>query len=69
MEGLLDYPQYTRPLEFRGWKVPEILLSGDHREIQRWREQEALKRTQERRPDLLDKKDHGSRSIKEKKEI
>ncbi len=65
MDGLLDYPQYTRPVEFQGWKVPKILLSGDHLEIQRWREQEALKRTRERRPDLLDKQDHESRSVKE----
>jgi tRNA (guanine37-N1)-methyltransferase len=51
--GLLEYPQYTRPAEFRGRKVPEVLLSGDHAEIARWREEQARKRTQERRPDLL----------------
>jgi tRNA (guanine37-N1)-methyltransferase len=50
---LLDYPHYTRPQNFRGMKVPEVLLSGDHKKIQAWREQEALKRTRERRPDLL----------------
>ena len=52
-EGLLEYPQYTRPPEFRGLTVPEILLSGDHRAIARWRRHEALRRTFERRPDLL----------------
>ena len=52
MDGLLDYPHYTRPAEFRGWKVPEVLLSGDHREIEHWRQQQSLKRTQNRRPDL-----------------
>ena len=51
--GLLESPQYTRPEEFRGWKVPEVLLSGHHREIERWRRREALKRTLLRRPDLL----------------
>ncbi|MBI4445539.1 MAG: tRNA (guanosine(37)-N1)-methyltransferase TrmD [Acidobacteria bacterium] len=54
MEDLLDYPSYTRPAEFRGMKVPEILLSGNHEQIQRWREEERLRRTQERRPDLLE---------------
>lgn len=51
-EGLLDYPQYTRPAEFRGWKVPPVLRSGNHQEIERWRREEQKKRTQERRPDL-----------------
>jgi tRNA (guanine37-N1)-methyltransferase len=50
--GLLEYPHYTRPAEFRGWKVPEILLSGNHAAIEAWRKTEALKRTIERRPDL-----------------
>ena len=50
--GLLEYPHYTRPAEFRGWKVPEILLSGNHAAIEAWRKTEALKRTVERRPDL-----------------
>jgi tRNA (guanine37-N1)-methyltransferase len=54
-DGLLEYPQYTRPSEFRGWKVPDILLSGDHGRIARWRRQESLRRTLERRPDLLKK--------------
>jgi tRNA (guanine37-N1)-methyltransferase len=51
--GLLDYPQYTRPAEFRGMAVPPVLLSGHHREIERWRRREALARTLERRPDLM----------------
>jgi tRNA (guanine37-N1)-methyltransferase len=51
--GLLEAPQYTRPAEFRGWKVPEILLSGNHAEIATWRKKEALRRTRENRPDLL----------------
>jgi len=53
MNGLLDYPNYTRPAKFRGWDVPEILLSGDHRKIEKWREQQALECTQSKRPDLL----------------
>jgi tRNA (guanine37-N1)-methyltransferase len=51
--GLLEAPQYTRPAEFRGWKVPEVLLSGDHAEIAAWRKEQALRRTRENRPDLL----------------
>jgi tRNA (guanine37-N1)-methyltransferase len=51
--GLLEYPHYTRPSEFRGWRVPDILLSGDHGKIARWRRQQALLRTLQRRPDLL----------------
>lgn len=51
--GLLEGPQYTRPAEFRGWKVPEILLSGNHAAVAKWRRQQALRRTFERRPDLL----------------
>ncbi len=51
--GLLEYPQYTRPAEFRGMKVPEVLLSGNHAEIEKWRREQALARTKERRPDLL----------------
>ncbi|MDR9854511.1 tRNA (guanosine(37)-N1)-methyltransferase TrmD [Paenibacillus sp. VCA1] len=53
--GLLEYPHYTRPAEFRGWKVPDILLSGHHANIELWRREQALKRTLERRPDLLEK--------------
>ncbi len=52
-EGCLEYPQYTRPADFRGCKVPPALLSGDHAAIARWRKQQALARTRERRPDLL----------------
>ncbi len=52
--GLLEAPQYTRPGEFLGWKVPEILLSGNHEEIAAWRKSEARRRTRENRPDLLD---------------
>ena len=51
--GILDYPQYTKPAEFRGLKVPAILLSGDHGKIAQWRRQQALLRTARRRPDLL----------------
>ncbi len=51
--GLLEYPHYTRPPEFRGYGVPEMLLSGHHAEVERWRRREALRRTWERRPDLL----------------
>lgn len=53
-DGLLSPPVYTRPPEFNGWEVPEVLLSGDFAKIEQWREEQALKRTMERRPDLLD---------------
>lgn len=53
-EGLLEGPHYTRPAEFRGWQVPEVLRSGDHAKIAAWRRQQSLHRTKERRPDLLD---------------
>lgn len=52
--GLLEYPQYTRPADFRGWKVPEVLLSGNHAEITKWRREAALERTYRRRPDLIE---------------
>jgi tRNA (guanine37-N1)-methyltransferase len=52
--GLLEGPQFTRPAEFRGWKIPEVLLSGNHAEIAKWRKEQALKRTKQNRPDLLD---------------
>lgn len=52
-DGLLEAPQYTRPADFRGWKVPEILLSGNHAEIARWREKQAMERTHRNRPDLI----------------
>jgi tRNA (guanine37-N1)-methyltransferase len=55
--GLLEYPHYTRPPEFRGWEVPEILLSGDHGKIEKWRGEQSLLRTLARRPDLLEKLD------------
>ena len=51
--GLLETPQYTRPAEFRSWKIPDVLLSGNHAEIAKWRKEQAKKRTQENRPDLL----------------
>ncbi|RUS46394.1 tRNA (guanosine(37)-N1)-methyltransferase TrmD [Cohnella sp. AR92] len=54
-DGLLEYPHYTRPPEFRGWKVPDVLLSGHHAEIDKWRRLQSLERTLARRPDLLDK--------------
>lgn len=54
--GLLEYPQYTRPYEFRGMKVPDVLLSGNHEKIKKWRLEQAKKRTAEKRPDLLKKK-------------
>ena len=53
--GLLEYPHYTRPPEFRGWRVPEVLLSGDHGKIEKWRREQALSRTLTRRPDILEK--------------
>jgi tRNA (guanine37-N1)-methyltransferase len=52
--GLLDYPHYTRPADFRGWQVPEVLVSGNHEEIRRWRRRTALEKTLRNRPDLLD---------------
>jgi tRNA (guanine37-N1)-methyltransferase len=52
---LLEYPHYTRPPEFRGWVVPDILLSGDHARIARWRREQSLRRTLKHRPDLLEK--------------
>lgn len=71
--GLLEYPHYTRPLDFRGWKVPDILLSGDHGKVDKWRREQSLLRTLARRPDLLENidlteqeriflKEHGWRS-------
>lgn len=58
--GLLEYPQYTRPREFNGLKVPEILLSGDHKKIEQWRRYEALKSTYLKRPDLIDDNNLGN---------
>ncbi|HOX56627.1 MAG TPA: tRNA (guanosine(37)-N1)-methyltransferase TrmD [Candidatus Paceibacterota bacterium] len=57
-QGLLEHPQFTRPAEFRGMKVPEVLLSGNHAEIARWRAEQARLRTRERRPDLLSEADN-----------
>ncbi|MEP6821533.1 MAG: tRNA (guanosine(37)-N1)-methyltransferase TrmD [Chthoniobacterales bacterium] len=56
-DGVLEAPHYTRPAEFRGWKVPDILLSGNHAEIASWRKEQGLKRTRENRPDLLDQRE------------
>jgi len=53
-DGLLEYPQYTRPASFRGWEVPEVLRSGDHARVRRWRHAQSLLRTLERRPDLME---------------
>lgn len=55
-ESLLEYPQYTRPMEFRGMRVPEVLANGNHAEIAKWRRQEALRKTELRRPDMLTKR-------------
>jgi tRNA (guanine37-N1)-methyltransferase len=55
--GLLDYPHYTRPAEFRGWRVPEVLISGHHGEVAKWRRRAAILKTLEARPDLLEKAD------------
>jgi tRNA (guanine37-N1)-methyltransferase len=52
-DGLLEEPHYTRPAEFRGWRVPEVLLSGDHAKVDVWRQEQRLRRTKERRPDLV----------------
>ncbi len=53
--GLLEYPQYTRPQDFRGWEVPEVLLSGNHAEVDRWRREQSLRRTVKRRPEMLER--------------
>ncbi|MEH1905385.1 MAG: tRNA (guanosine(37)-N1)-methyltransferase TrmD [Nostoc sp.] len=60
-EGLLDYPQYTRPANFRGLKVPDVLLSGNHAAIAQWRYEQQIQRTRDRRPDLLDKWEQGEK--------
>ncbi|HEX6030912.1 MAG TPA: tRNA (guanosine(37)-N1)-methyltransferase TrmD [Tepidiformaceae bacterium] len=56
-DGLLEHPQYTRPAEYRGWTVPEVLLSGHHANIEKWKKEQRLERTRERRPDLLSEED------------
>lgn len=53
-DGLLEYPHFTRPAEYRGWVIPEVLRSGDHARVQRWRRAMSLRRTMRRRPDLID---------------
>ncbi|MDQ6659339.1 MAG: tRNA (guanosine(37)-N1)-methyltransferase TrmD [Chloroflexota bacterium] len=60
-DNLLEYPHYTRPPEFRGWRIPDVLLSGHHEQIARWRRKESLRRTRERRPDLFEKLDLSSK--------
>lgn len=62
--GMLEYPHYTRPAEFRGWKVPDILLSGHHANVEEWRRKEALRRTLLRRPDLLEKLELSPQDLK-----
>ena len=62
--NLLEYPQYTRPPEFRGWGIPEVLLSGHHANIVRWRRKEAIRKTRQRRPDLFAKLDLSSKQDK-----
>jgi tRNA (guanine37-N1)-methyltransferase len=59
--NMLEYPQYTRPPEFRGWRVPDVLLSGHHENVARWRRKEALRRTRQRRPDLFARLDLGGK--------
>ena len=65
-DGLLEYPQYTRPAEFRGWRVPDVLLSGDHGAVEHWRRQRSLERTRQRRPDLLPPDEGVSRTTKQR---
>ena len=60
--GLLEYPHYTRPPEFRGWRIPDVLLSGNHAEIARWRRKESLRLTRQRRPDLFAQLDLSSKA-------
>ena len=68
-DGLLDYPHYTRPAEFRGQKVPDVLVSGHHAEVRRWRKKAALARTLERRPDLLETAELDDESLKLLEEV
>jgi tRNA (guanine37-N1)-methyltransferase len=62
--GLLEYPHYTRPPEFQGWAVPDVLLSGDHAKIEKWRREQSLMRTYQKRPDLLEKAELTKEDIK-----
>ena len=66
VSGLLEYPQYTRPPVFRGWSVPEVLLSGNHARIAEWRHEQAIRRTMKRRPELLEKADPKEKKLIEK---
>jgi tRNA (guanine37-N1)-methyltransferase len=68
-QGLLEYPQYTRPVQYSGWQVPEVLQSGNHARIERWQRIEALRRTWRRRPELLEKTELGSEDRKLLEEI
>ena len=68
-EGLLDCPHYTRPAEYEGDKVPDILLSGHHKNIEKWRKKESIKRTLLRRPDLIEKKEFTKEELKILNEI
>ncbi len=61
--GLLQFPQYTRPADFRGWQAPAVLLSGNHEEVRRWRRRQSLRRTRQQRPDLLAKADLSAEDI------
>jgi tRNA (guanine37-N1)-methyltransferase len=63
---LVEHPHYTRPAEFRGWKVPDILISGDHEAVKRWRHEAAVKKTARNRPDLISLEIHGSDAEAEK---
>jgi tRNA (guanine37-N1)-methyltransferase len=65
--GLLDYPHYTRPADFRGWQVPDVLVSGNHEEIRHWRRRTALEKTLRNRPDLLERMDRGGLSDEDRK--
>lgn len=67
--GLLEYPQYTRPIEYEGMKVPDVLLSGHHANIRKWRLKESLKRTMEKRPDLLENRVYTKEEVKLMEEI
>ncbi len=67
--GLLEYPQYTRPAEYKGWCVPEVLVSGNHAQIELWRKRESLRRTYKRRPDLLGKAELSAEDKKELEQI
>jgi tRNA (guanine37-N1)-methyltransferase len=68
-EGLLEYPHYTRPPSYRGWDVPEVLLSGNHAVIADWRREQSLLRTLERRPDLLEKAQLSAADLKKLKKF